>query len=453
MKAAWLQYLAMTRIHFLILCVLASLFVGCAKKQVTTIAKDISIYPQDARFYLVPKNELAGSSFDTRLLKEAYLKAHFSPWSAKPNPNVKSVFWVQDSLRTKPGFGENRLPNTKEFTQSILESMDIANYPSAAQRAIMTESTNVRVVPSEKMRFDTEDDFPFDQWQNSWIFAGTPVLITHYDMTKRWAHIESGFVAGWILASSVALVDDKQIARLQKASYILPKRDNIPLYHKGKFLTNARVGQILPVVKSLKERDIVLVAVRDMQGRAQLIESSIAAQDIASFPRDFSQGRSADLINTMLGDKYGWGGYLASRDCSAFIRDIFANYGLYLPRNSRAQAQVKKSMQDLSHLSRKQKERYIIEHGVPFGSVLYLKGHIMLYIGEYQGRAMVAHSAWSVKTSTLFRRYKNMLGGVVVTSLYAGKEHNGIFSRKTLLIDKIAGMTNLVALLETMEEK
>ena len=105
-------------------------------------------------------------------------------------------------------------------------------------------------------------------------------------------------------------------------------------------------------------------------------------------------------------------------------------------------------MQDLSHLSRKQKERYIIEHGIPFGSVLYLKGHIMLYIGEYQRRAMVAHSAWSVKTSTLFRKYKNMLGGVVVTSLYAGKEHNGIFS-KTLLIDRVVGITNLYSLLES----
>lgn len=438
----------MARIYLVALCVVACLFVGCAKKQITTIAKDVSKYPQDARFYLVPKDELAGSSFDTRLLKEAYLKAHFSPWSAKPNPDVKSVFWVQHSLQTTPGFGENRLPNSKEFTQGILDSMDIAHYPSAAQRAIMTESTNVRVVPSEKMRFDTEDDFPFDQWQNSWIFANTPVLITHYDKTKRWAHIQSGFVSGWILVSSVALVDVQQIARLQKASYILPKRDNVPLYHNGKFLTNARVGQILPVAKSLKERDIVLVAVRDMQGKAQLVESTIAAQDIASFPRGFSQGRSADLINTMLGDKYGWGGYLASRDCSAFIRDIFANYGLYLPRNSLAQAQVKKSMQDLSQLSRKQKERYIIEHGIPFGSVLYLKGHIMLYIGEYQGRAMVAHSAWSVKTSTLFRKYKNMLGGVVVTSLYAGKEHNGIFS-KTLLIDRVVGITNLYSLLES----
>lgn len=439
----------MARIYLVALCVVvACLLVGCAKRQVTTIAKDVSIYPQDARFYLVPKDELAGSSFDTRLLKEAYLKAHFSPWSAKPNPDVKSVFWVQHSLQTTPGFGENRLPNSKEFTQGILDSMDIAHYPSVAQRAIMTESTNVRVVPSEKMRFDTEDDFPFDQWQNSWIFANTPVLITHYDKTKRWAHIQSGFVSGWILVSSVALVDVQQIARLQKASYILPKRDNVPLYHNGKFLTNARVGQILPVAKNLKERDIVLVAVRDMQGKAQLVESTIAAQDIASFPRGFSQGRSADLINTMLGDKYGWGGYLASRDCSAFIRDIFANYGLYLPRNSLAQAQVKKSMQDLSQLSRKQKERYIIEHGIPFGSVLYLKGHIMLYIGEYQGRAMVAHSAWSVKTSTLFRKYKNMLGGVVVTSLYAGKEHNGIFS-KTLLIDRVVGITNLYSLLES----
>lgn len=438
----------MARIHFLILCVLASLMLGCAKKQVTTIAKDVSVYPQDARFYVLPSNDSASKHpSNAKAIKEAYLQAHFSPWSAKPNPDVKSVFWVQGSLRSKPGFGENRLPNSKEFTQEILESMDIAHYPSVAQKAIITQATNVRVVPSEKMRFDTEDDFPFDQWQNSWIFAGTPVLITHYDTTKRWAHIESGFVAGWILVNSVGLIDEKQIARLKKSSYILPMRDNIPLYHKDKFLINARVGQILPVVKSLKERDIVLVPMRDMQGKAQLVESSIAARDIASFPKGFSQGRSADLINTMLGDKYGWGGYLASRDCSAFIRDIFANYGLYLPRNSLAQAQVKKSMQDLSHLSRKQKERYIIEHGVPFGSVLYLKGHIMLYIGEYEGRAMVAHSAWSVKTSTLFRRYKNMLGGVVITSLYAGKEHNGAFSKK-LLIDRVTGITNFYDLLE-----
>ncbi|MBR2494286.1 SH3 domain-containing C40 family peptidase [Helicobacter sp.] len=439
----------MARIYLVALCVMACLLTGCAKRQITTIAKDVGIYPQDARFYLMAKDEFADSSFDTRLLKKAYLKAHFSPWFAKPNPDVKGVFWVRNSLQTKPGFGENRLPNSKEFTQGILDSMDIARYPSAAQRAIITESTNVRVVPSEKMRFDTEDDFPFDQWQNSWIFANTPVLVTHYDKTKRWAHIQSGFVSGWILVSKFGLVGDKQITQLKNASYILPKRDNIPLYHKGKFLTNARLGQILPMVKSLKDHSIVLVAVRDMQGRAQLVESSIATQDmLGSFPRTFSQVRTAELINVMLGDKYGWGGYLASRDCSAFIRDIFANYGLYLPRNSLAQAQVKKSMQDLSHLNRKQKERYIIEHGVPFGSVLYLKGHIMLYIGEHQGRAMVAHSAWSVKTSTLFRKYKNMLGGVVVTSLYAGKEHNGLFS-KTLLIDRIVGITNLYSLLDT----
>ena len=152
------------------------------------------------------------------------------------------------------------------------------------------------------------------------------------------------------------------------------------------------------MVKSLKERDIVLVPMRDMQGKAQLVESTIAARDIASFPKGFSQGRSAEIINTMLGDKYGWGGYLASRDCSAFIRDIFANYGLYLPRNSLAQAQVKKSMQDLSHLSRKQKERYIIRARRAFWQCALSKGTYYAYIGEYEGRAMVAHSAWSVKT-------------------------------------------------------
>ena len=118
-------------------------------------------------FMFLPSNDsaLKHPSNAKALVKEAYLQAHSSPWSAEPNPDVKSVFWVQGSLRSKPGFGENRLPNSKEFTQGILDSMDIAHYPSAAQKAIITQSTNVRVVPSEKMRFDTESDFPFDQWQ------------------------------------------------------------------------------------------------------------------------------------------------------------------------------------------------------------------------------------------------------------------------------------------------
>ena len=64
----------------------------------------------------------------------------------------------------------------------------------------------------------------------------------------------------------------------------------------------------------------------------------------------------------------------------------------------------------------------------------------MLYIGEYQGKAIVAHSAWSATTG---RGYENMLGGVVITTLYVGDEHNSLFAKSELLIDKVKAMSNI----------
>ncbi|RAX51701.1 SH3 domain-containing protein [Helicobacter sp. 10-6591] len=43
-------------------------------------------------------------------------------------------------------------------------------------------------------KFSKKTGYPFDRWQNSLIFAGTPVLITHFDTSLRFAHIQAGFV-------------------------------------------------------------------------------------------------------------------------------------------------------------------------------------------------------------------------------------------------------------------
>ena len=53
---------------------------------------------------------------------------------------------------------------------------------------------------------------------------------------------------------------------------------------------------------------------------------------------------------------------------------------------------------------------------------------------------IVAHSVWSVTTG---KKYENMLGGVVITSLYVGDEHNGVFAKSELLIDRIQAMSDL----------
>lgn len=426
----------------------AFVFWGCSTSENTKIA-DLQ-RPQDATLYV--KNQVVED--DPKLLeslKNEYLKKFFAPFNGmQPNLDTQEVFWIQGSLKKNFGYSENLKKHTEEFSNSLLDQMQIDLYPSIAQKAIIIKDSDVRAVPTLKPRYSKEDGYPFDRWQNSLIFYGTPVLITHYDKTKRFAHIQTEFVYGWVEVSNLALVGDEQAKMLsQSKNFVMPKDDSLMLYDKNQnFLTQARVGKIF----ILSSKDSVLGFVRASNGKLRVENVKINPQDFVEFPQPFSQEAVAGYINDLVGQKYGWGGMYESRDCSAFIRDIYANFGLYLPRNSFAQAQYGTHQIKLDGLSLEEKEKMIIKNAAPFGSILWLKGHIMLYLGtDKEGRVMVAHSAWSVQTKDIFSKQEHKLGGVVITTLTPANEHNGIWVKGKTLGDRVGIENNLFNQMRSMK--
>lgn len=439
--------------HIIFAILFALLLNACADKIIPSAqVKDLQSFPQDALFYLPTNKEIKSKHDDKTLLsfKKDYLQKYFSPWQQKPNPKKNEVFWILPSLqniatgkgKTK-SYGENLQEINPQEAKKLIDSMNLSSYPNHNQKAIITTTTAVRAVPTNKPLFNKPSGYPFDRWQNSLIFAGTPVLITHMSKDKSWVHIQSGFVYGWIESHHFATLTQEQVKEIQNYTrYVSPIVDEIPLFDSHKhFTSQARIGQIFPVYGTqLKEMIGIATYVRLNNGKAKREQSFISLDKTKPFPRKLDSQTIASTINAMIGQKYGWGGYLQNRDCSAFIRDIFAQYGLHLPRNSKAQVYYGKNQIDLSKLNRKDKEAFIIANATPYQSILWLQGHIMLYIGEYQGRAIVAHSVWSVTTG---KKYENMLGGVVITSLYVGDEHNGVFAKSELLIDRIQAMSDL----------
>lgn len=433
---------------------------ACADKVIPSHqVKDLQTLPQDALFYLPADLESKRNDKVLAKLQKDYLQKHFSPWHQKPNPKKNEVFWIVPSLqnlatnesKTKSknkSYGEDLQEISPQIAQNIIDSMNLSSYPNQNQKAIITTTTAVRAVPTNKPLFNKINGYPFDRWQNSLIFANTPVLITHISKDKQWVHIQSSFVYGWVESTHLATLTSKQISEIESyTQYISPKIDKIPLYNsQHHFISQARIGQIFPKYGTqLKQSVGVAVYVRLPNGEAKREQVYLPNEMIKPFPQIADSKAIAEIINTMIGDKYGWGGFLESRDCSAFVRDIFTNFGIHLPRNSKAQVYYGNNQVDLSNLSRKEKESYIIANATPYQTILWLQGHIMLYIGEYEGRAIVAHSAWSATTG---RGYENMLGGVVITSLYVGEEHNSLFAKSPLLLDKVKAMSNISQLAE-----
>ncbi len=439
------------------LVVFLFLFVGCMKKDFTL--KDLSL-PQEASNYLASSQNGShnNQSIDPQALrenlKESYLKAWYSPWlDAKVKSNKKEVFWILKEMNKSTGYGEDLKPNAKAFNDELIKSMDIAHYPSAKIKAVVVRDSDVRAVPTNKPYYLSQKGYPFDRYQNSLIFQGTPVLVTHFNLDKTYAHIQSSFVYGWIKVSDLAYMHDKDIELLTKIkNYVVPIKDKIPLYTDyGDFYTDARVGELFALIpqsqnasqnpqkKELKAYGFL----RDAKGYATLQSVILNEKDFFVFPKAFTSENMAYFIDTMLGQKYGWGGLLGNRDCSAFTRDSFANFGILLPRNSYAQSRYANNYVDLSSMKAKEKEDYIIKNATPFGTLIYLKGHIMLYLGERNHQAIVAHSIWSVQTQKHFKTLSHKIGGVVITSLWLAEEHNGAFSKKKLLIDRVLGMSDL----------
>ncbi|EJC09236.1 SH3 domain-containing C40 family peptidase [Helicobacter pylori] len=439
------------------LVVFLFLFVGCTKKDFTL--KDLSL-PQEASSYLASSQNGShnNQSIDPQALrenlKESYLKAWYSPWlDAKVKSNKKEVFWILKEMNKSTGYGEDLKPNAKAFNDALIKSMDIEHYPSAKIKAVVVRDSDVRAVPTNKPFYLSPKGYPFDRYQNSLIFQGTPVLITHFNLDKTYAHIQSSFVYGWIKVSDLAYMRDKDIELLTHLkNYVMPIKDKIPLYTDyGGFYTNARVGELFALIPqsqntSQKPQKKELKAygfLRDAKGYADLQSVILDEKDFFVFPKAFNSENMAYFIDTMLGQKYGWGGLLGNRDCSAFTRDSFANFGILLPRNSYAQSRYANNYVDLSSMKAKEKEDYILKSATPFGTLIYLKGHIMLYLGTHNHQAIVAHSIWSVQTQKHFKTLSHKIGGVVITSLWLAEEHNGAFSKKKLLIDRVLGMSDL----------
>jgi hypothetical protein len=146
----------------------------------------------------------------------------------------------------------------------------------------------------------------------------------------------------------------------------------------------------------------------------------------------------------MIGEPYGWGGLYGNRDCSSMTRDFFAVFGIWLPRHSEDQVKEAGTYIDLQGLSPEQKEKMILEKGVPYLSLLWRKGHVMLYIGQKDGRALIFHNIWGIRTKDLQgREGRKIIGQAVITTLQPGQELINIDSAAGSLLDNIAAMNIL----------
>ncbi|MDH5465394.1 MAG: C40 family peptidase, partial [Thiovulaceae bacterium] len=214
------------------------------------------------------------------------------------------------------------------------------------------------------------------------------------------------------------------------------------------FVSNSRIGVMMPIMKVEADAYQGILATSKTDGQVTFTIVRVPKDASISTTLGISSQAIAIMANEFMGKPYGWGGIYANRDCSSTLRDIFQPFGLWLPRNSKQQSQIGR-VYDISKLKPKQKEAAIIQNALPFQTLLYKPGHIMLYIGQKKGKAIVLHNIWGITTKSKSKEGRSIVGRTVITTLEPGMEISGYVKKKSLL--NLIESMNIITMQPTIE--
>lgn len=336
----------------------------------------------------------------------------------------QSVSWGEN-FRIHPDSWKQQVRN------NATTSVDRVYRPSG--RGIAVRETLVRVLPTADPAYDDPrqagQGYPFDNLQMSSVPPGTPVYVLAASRDRRWKYALSPTVTGWVRSEDIAAVDQQfvtewlTLADKNLGAFI---KEPVSVHEGGQYYFTARPGTILPFRNRQPGFFDVTVPVRKSDGRAQIRQVRLQKEEFVAMPWEMTPGNIAVLMKSMSGRPYGWGNYNFYNDCSAEMRSLMMPFGIFLPRNSAAQIQSVAKIVDLSQENTRARLRYLTEHGRPFSTLVYIPGHIMLYIGNMvingQNVPMTYQNIWGLRPADSDSR--SIIGGAVFLPLLASYPEN-----------------------------
>ncbi|MFT4068721.1 SH3 domain-containing protein [Paraburkholderia sp.] len=360
------------------------------------------------------------------------------------------------------GYGENFRPHDKAWIDAIARNMDVAQFTRTPvyqpeRRAIATGNLMVRELPTTDPSFYDHrlagEGYPFDNLQISAVRPGTPLYVLGGSVDGAWQYVQTPDVQGWVRSDGVAFADDRFVDQWRAAAgkslgAVIVASAAVSDSH-GVFRFDAPAGTMLPLlpgsatgsaatgevvskttsggtpdaasensVPALAARQL-LVPARDPDGRALIRTASLDGTQIAPMPLAATPRHLAMLMKALIGRPYGWGNSGLYNDCSSELQSIFAAFGVWLPRHSSTQMSAGR-MVDLSGSTPAERLDYLARHGVPFRTLIYIGGHVMLYIGNTTRDGMavpvVYQDVWGLRPADNSRRA--VIGGSVILPLY-----------------------------------
>lgn len=423
---------------FLFLC-----FTACFAIEVPIYDFPVT-YSQNANDYLSPDGEnyaksLLSTEYQNLQLQQFYTHYYssdaqgLSPWSSqmitaalpliyKIESEILDDFNNQNKSNEEKHYAENFKEHDQTWWNKIKDNMDLnaiaASEFNEENRAISVANTYARALPDNAPDFFHASlpgqGFPFDNLQESAIWVGTPLYVFGESKDKAWSLVltPDGYFT-WVRSNDIAYVSPAFINQWQAAAqrYLVAvtQTETSIVDDQQQFQFAGFVGSVFPMIERSSQQTSILIPVKNSHNQAMIKKGIIDTKAADIMPLTASPQNLVKIINQLKNRPYGWGGAFFFNDCSQEMKSLFTPFGLWLPRNSAQQAKLSSTL-DLSKNTVDERLSGLKEKGHPLMTIIYIGGHVMLYVGNKdvdnnKAAAITYQNMWGMSPPSLDKRY------------------------------------------------
>lgn len=303
----------------------------------------------------------------------------------------------------------------------------VASAVAVDELRLVVEEAQLWCAPVDSGLYKVPVDHDFDRNRCASLHPGELVRVLRRSADEAWVYVHSGHTTGWLHAPVLTpALPPAHLLPLVQGPQLIPLDDDL----RSDGGRRLRLGTRVPVVG--RDGDVRRVLVPTAEG---LVEDTVHLDArVHEGPLPLTRRNLWSLALAEQDTPYGWGGTGGNRDCSRLVHDTMASFGLELARHSGVQAKLGTTQVDVSTMSEVGKLAAIDQWAERGIVLLYMPGHIMMYLGQEDGQhyAVSAVAEYLVPCAggpdTVYG-----IGRVAVTTLELGRG-----SERTAYIERLA---------------
>lgn len=333
-----------------------------------------------------------------------------------------------DEIASAGYFTQDGNKAAKEFFASIEQNIGLKNIPETinVQFAIVTNQSDQKFLPTQAILTAKPGDVDFDEMQNNSLDIITPVAVLWQNADHLWSFVVGPSSSGWVLSQNLARCSQDDIKKMPTSDFAVITEAKADIYldkEQRQFYGYVRMGTRFEIKNSSDEITEIALPLRDDNGYLKTTSGFIRTKDLHRGYLPYTERMIIEQAFEMLNTPYGWGGANGEQDCSQFLQEVFATVGIEIPRNSSDQAKTGTFLYAFDEKEKDQVTRVekVIAKARPGLSLLYMKGHIMLYLGVVNNIPYAIHDTWAYRQEIGDEDTPMVINKVTVSDLSLGQ--------------------------------